>query len=1031
MQDLKTKDVISYVAMPRVVPRLRHLFSSGFGYVAFLMAHIYCMVRILPNHHPYVQSYNMGRFGIRHVIVEATRHLKFSFRNIDQILIYFALLAGLFMLFAQFVMFIVTFVAPVLFPAAVAFSWFDTPDPSEDLAYNILDRVFGVPDIFCSSFTTANCTAYAVGVAPNTPGPATGADIIPLPYHSALHGLFRFYSTALLLIAVLIFLYFVVVVVLETAVSGTPFGQRFQNVWVPIRLVVALGLLMPINFGLGSGQFIVLYAAKYGSSFATSGWTSYNQAVAGHSQFGGTNPWDGNPMGERYTFLAMPEAPDITPLVETMSLVHACAYAYHRMVAGEPNRYAGGSYPEYFEDYTDLNGATTLVEYPVQPFLVKQSSTLMDANDGVNLGGSPIVGDASDFSVFFDINGISYMEALGFYYGADIIIRFGSFGWDNTEETGFVKPICGDVRIPVHNLSDPGGAVAGRGGPDFMLRYYYQTVLRMWFDDTEMRQFARGYVSHVLYKESDATTPPQGWDVCDNAVTETGGASLAGVGSNLPIPGSFWPTAAECRENPPTSEWKKGMIDRYTNGVNGVRTAIVTAWQDYVQNAIYANYTQEISEMGWGGAGVWYNRIAEINGGWIDGVKAVPSFDKYPLVMEQVKTEKLKENQAETWEIFNPTTAATEGAPSKKIRIPEGEEALENVAEPLAAVYEYWNKEDVKNPTNLNRVQLQNVFLTAMNMLLGTEGLAAMRTSNRHLHPLAQLVAVGKGLVDSAVFDMAASSVTAFLGGALSAFKKTKGIAEFSEAVSKVFYSLSFMGLTAGFVLFYILPFLPFIYFYFAVASWVKSIFEAMVGVPLWALAHLRLDGDGLPGDAAQNGYFLIMEIFLRPILTVVGLIAAIGIFATQVRVLNLIWDLVAANTAGFTPNADILGMGEVDDADFRRGIIDQFFFTIIYTIICYMMALASFKLVDKIPDNILRWAGAGVSSFGDIDQENIDNISRYATVGGMTIGNQAAGAVRDLAKGGGGALGQEIKRFIGGDNPGTGSSGARPPGQG
>ena len=50
----------------------------------------------------------------------------------------------------------------------------------------------------------------------------------------------------------------------------------------------------------------------------------------------------------------------------------------------------------------------------------------------------------------------------------------------------------------------------------------------------------------------------------------------------------------------------------------------------------------------------------------------------------------------------------------------------------------------------------------------------------------------------------------------------------------------------------------------FAVGGWVKGLFEAMVGVPLWALAHIRIDGQGLAGDAALNGYFLIFEIFIH-----------------------------------------------------------------------------------------------------------------------------------------------------------------------
>jgi len=179
--------------------------------------------------------------------------------------------------------------------------------------------------------------------------------------------------------------------------------------------------------------------------------------------------------------------------------------------------------------------------------------------------------------------------------------------------------------------------------------------------------------------------------------------------------------------------------------------------------------------------------------------------------------------------------------------------------------------------------------------------------------------------------------------------------------------------------------------------------------VPLWALAHLRIDGDGLPGDAASNGYFLILEIFIRPILTVCGLVASIVIFSTQVRVLNIIWDLVTNNVSGFS-DSPILPTLVQEDLRFKGTPLDQFFYTIIYTMICYMMAVASFKLIDKIPDNILRWAGSGVSSFGDIDQDHVENLNRYAATGGMTVGSQAVGAVRSSVGGLGSGLSQIVQ---------------------
>jgi len=227
---------------------------------------------------------------------------------------------------------------------------------------------------------------------------------------------------------------------------------------------------------------------------------------------------------------------------------------------------------------------------------------------------------------------------------------------------------------------------------------------------------------------------------------------------------------------------------------------------------------------------------------------------------------------------------------------------------------------------------------------------------------------------------------------------------QLAEIASSITMTIAFLGLTAGFILYYVLPFLPFLYFFFAFGTWVKSIFEAMVGAPLWALAHLRIDGEGLPGDSASSGYFLIFEIFVRPILTVFGLIAALVILSAQVRMLNFLWTLVTTNLTGSHPIAGVTA------SMLPKGSIDQFFYTIVYAIIVYMMATASFKLIDKIPDQLLRFMGAGVSAFSDINPDPTEGLTRYAALGGITVGKEVTGGLRAFSSKVGGSLGDELQ---------------------
>ena len=165
-----------------------------------------------------------------------------------------------------------------------------------------------------------------------------------------------------------------------------------------------------------------------------------------------------------------------------------------------------------------------------------------------------------------------------------------------------------------------------------------------------------------------------------------------------------------------------------------------------------------------------------------------------------------------------------------------------------------------------------------------------------------------------------------------------------------------------------------------------------MVGVPLWALAHLRIEGDGIPGEAAVDGYYLIFEIFLRPALTIFGMMASFVIFTAMVYTLNDIYDLATANVGSFEPATTNT------TPEMRRGSVDEFFFTVLYAIIVYMVGMSSFKLIDLIPNNILRWMGQQVMTFNDQREDSAQGMVGTASVG-------AQQGISALGKGLGGAM--------------------------
>lgn len=954
MSGIQTKKVAGYVIMPGVVPRAKAFFTSGFGYIAFLIAQIYAMVRLLPEGHPYTQPQNIGQFSIRNVIAEAANQLVFKKENIDQVVIFATILIGLVLLVLQFAMILLALIFPAAmasFPSApfpTGTSLFITNAPTNDIAFILLDRVFGIPDLYGSCVEQNIACAGTVVATPPTGG-------FPWPFHEALQDLFQFYNTGILVIGALIFLYFVLIVVGETAVTGTPFGQRFQNVWVPIRLVMAIGLLVPLNYGLNSGQYITLFAAKFGSSLATNGWITYNNTIAGNAFY--ASGAGANPTGERESLIGQPAIPNITPVLEAMSLVHTCAVAH------------------WFKDRTYSSGDPLPPDTSfdkVQPFFVKEPQDWMDNTDVI----MPVT------------SGTLYSDALDFYNDADIIIRFGENGGrfflptppvpGSENYKGNVIPHCGDIRISIK-------VATGTQGPAAVQQYYYNLIRNLWFNPPpEILAFA--YRFTTLNVATNDTT-----DSCNHP---SGSLTVAAGITNTPDPDG-------CNMEP-TAEWRTNVVG--TQKVS-FRTTLETIWGTYAANTAEIEMTEEILARGWAGAGIWYNTISRINGAYMESVRDIPQFDNLPLIMKKVREQRQQAGESLAWD--------RQYCPSAEDRnnVDQGVGDEREIARTLCKVYAYWNTQ-IQDTGENEDVLTGSIFEDAMNLIFGTQPLSAMTSTNVSTHPLTQLAMLGKGLVDASIRNIA----TASAGGAIGGLTRAMGpLAErFIAPASSFILSTAFVGLTAGLVLYYILPFLPFVYFYFAVASWVKSIFEAMVGTPLWALAHLRIDGEGLPGNSAANGYFLILEIFLRPILTVFGLVAATLIFTAQVRVLHFMWQIVTENLTGFEndPTISIAGEGTFS---FKRAIIDEFFFSIIYTIIVYMMAIAAFKLIDKIPDSILRWIGSSTSAFGDINQDSVDGLTRYAALSGATAGQNLAQGVQGLAQGAGGSVGTLFNRLRGG----------------
>ena len=939
LNNITVPAALKYALLPGIIPRILEFWRAGFSTVAALMARIFFNVGLLPVGHTYLNAQNFGRFGVFNVLFAAKENIVFSRKHIDQIVIFGLISFSIFLIFAQ----LFSFVFALLIPGAYA-QLFTTPNPTNDIAFVLMDRVFGVPlnagagvtGFFgsCVGDATEDCISLRFD------GSNSGTDVVEVPavfpwaFHLALHQLFAFFSYTIAAVALFILLYFIVAIILESIQSGTPFGKRFSKGWAPLRLIMAFALIVPISNGLNLAQYGVLYSAKWGSSLATNVWQQFN------IQASSSGLMDANSM------IGTPMANDAMEIIALLHAASACKYIEERV------------FP--YRHYPPIAGAS--LDKEIKVYLINpRTNAAMDVS--VDTGNPP-----------------DYDGARAFSDGGDIIMRFGSL--DPTRRAGapagikpaygnhagYVYPYCGEITFAATNATSPGRKLAQQ-------KYYELIwgVLSMSMEPFATYMYA-GYTPPTCNKTlAKYGAPPDvaffGFDLMANSMYET----YSHLKSAATAAGPFGPPTPHWRSIAQTK--KDGAVILRTH-LNCIIEASVEAERTNISGLGHSAVPQPLLDRGC--AGIWYNRIADLNGGLIEAVNNLPTAKSWPVTMQRVaKIRTRNEPSVITADLFDPNFKAfTAGA----ILPRHGELAAARL---YHDIYKEWLEDGAGTG---GRNSSGNSFEGTLAWIFGIDGLYSMtENTGENVHPLAKLSGLGKSLIEGSIRNLSLGAGAMVYDLVQGADNPMSGVGDFAGSIGSALMTAAGITLTAGFILFYIVPMLPFMYFFFAVGTWVKTVFEAMVGVPLWALSHLHIEGGGLPGQKAANGYYLLFEIFLRPIMIIMGFIASVTIFSAMANVLVDIWEVVIANVGGST----ITEQQDPTFADSIRGPIDKVFYLVMFTMLLYMIGVSSFKLVDQIPQSILRWIGGSTPTFVDQKEDITSSMVSRTAMAANQIFNQ------------------------------------------
>lgn len=255
---------------------------------------------------------------------------------------------------------------------------------------------------------------------------------------------------------------------------------------------------------------------------------------------------------------------------------------------------------------------------------------------------------------------------------------------------------------------------------------------------------------------------------------------------------------------------------------------------------------------------------------------------------------------------------------------------------------------------------------------------------NKSLHPLGEVIAWGKLMMDASqmLFKAAAAfTITAW-------FVPT--FAMLLKGASSICMMIGQFLVLPGYMLMFVVPLMPFLYFTYVAIEWMLSVIEAVIGIPLWVLTFITAKGSLF--DGAMNGLKSLFEIILRPTIIVMSLLVSILIFSAGVKFFGEAMRLYAR---AYSTSAPANGM------NFGGEIVAGFGMILAYVFGIYLMANSCFKLIDAIPHNFGRWGFLPTGFGGSIGLSNAaDEVASGAALvatKGLSMATSAASGIASV----------------------------------
>jgi len=148
------------------------------------------------------------------------------------------------------------------------------------------------------------------------------------------------------------------------------------------------------------------------------------------------------------------------------------------------------------------------------------------------------------------------------------------------------------------------------------------------------------------------------------------------------------------------------------------------------------------------------------------------------------------------------------------------------------------------------------------------------------------------------------------------------------------------------------LPSLPYNIFLVAALGFILQVLQTLVAVPLWAIMHMTPEKTFI-GSQTQ-GYLLLLSLFVRPALMMIGLFAA---FALINPVLNVVTEAFFTTRSGVNNGSNWF----IQFLQLKNWLV-------VYGLLLTPVMFMVFGLSHRLPDAVLSWLNIGTSNLGHTD---------------------------------------------------------------